>query len=619
MPHHEVEHKSRSPVKGSIQMKRAPSTVRRAIPPKPTNATSALHNVRRRSSSTSKTTADDDDWSSHVPRTRNSPSLSCTSVTNENVHADPISVSDSNRVQQVSNDQQNSLTPSNTIATSQRNVSIRRPVTQLIETIPLSIDLFIKPVSSDYICALCNGVAKSPYDLSCGHLFCRTCMLKYVNKGHRTCPNTACKLLLPPIPTKGQVSQWKVNQAIRKIVAKMHVRCRSHADGCTAEYMIGIDEANIVQHEIVCEYTQISCEQCNQYTQRKLMHEHLNKLCNERTERCDKCLDMIKVKDMSQHTDNDLHCRHLIYCPNRCIDTNNNVTIIPQSQLDTHRAVCAQQPTKCSICDITLSLCEMNNHLNNNAIQHVNSLHDKLRLNTGQDRYNQLVDELRALRAENDELRSFVTEHKQTVNKQLRSLREYQSEHGDAQYNELIQQKSLINELQHKQQYVLEHHCTGLSTLQSGKRSTSQEYIYQINDHTYTFTLFIQCDDGIGQQKKYTFCVNVLQGALPLPLSFTLQYKHAVEHKAVHVSGVSNKVLTYTFNKHGSGYGLPVTVEQLIKYGAYDPANDSLIFSAVISASTQIAAWRNNNSKSDKIIAPVTTGITQPPIPQRTM
>ena len=586
--------------------KRAPSTVRRAIPPRPSHkaTSSVLSTITQRSNSASKSHAeaeqqdeiDESRWSNEVPRSR----LAAHSISRSrsdsisNVHAAPVSVSVSTGGYTAQ--AQNPLTPSavTSPAVSHAAISVRKPISQLTETKPLNVSLFVNDVPSDYVCTLCDGVVKAPYDIQCGHLFCRTCMLKHVNAGHKKCPMASCQAALPPVPQRGQVSQWKLNNAIRKIVAKMEMKCREHAAGCTAVYAVGIDECNDREHEQLCEYAQIRCEQCNEYCKRSAMSDHVANECNERTQRCERCLDMIKMKDYSQHTSTDLHCANMSYCPNRCTDADGNVTVIVQSKLEQHRTLCTQQPTRCQICDLMLPLSEMNNHLNNSAAQHLNALYNRFTAHTQSDVYATLVDEIRSLRVENEELRSFVTEHKQTVNRQLKMLREYQTDHSDAQYQDLLHNKSLISELQHKQQYVLEYTCANISKMQGGKRSVSQQFEYQINDHTYLLTLFVQVDNGVADQRKYTFCVNVVRGALPLPLSITIQFKHAIDHKAVHVPSISNKTLNYTFTKLGSGYGMPVTLAQLKKCQAYRPERDEVTYSVVFSPAPQLAAWRNN-------------------------
>ena len=53
-----------------------------------------------------------------------------------------------------------------------------------------NIDRFIakESIVDEFICAICTDVVENPVQTPCQHLFCNECIRRWINEGHRTCP-----------------------------------------------------------------------------------------------------------------------------------------------------------------------------------------------------------------------------------------------------------------------------------------------------------------------------------------------------------------------------------------------------------------------------------------------
>ena len=131
--------------------------------------------------------------------------------------------------------------------------------------------LFIEPpVDSreleELTCVICSCVVRAPLNIPCGDLFCGACLTTAYNT-RRSCPS--CKMPF-------QLSDCHVNNHLVKKVWACKVKCPKHAQGCKAEYVIGVKDRNVLAHAAKCEYVDVTCDFCSEVMPKHRLDHHVN-------------------------------------------------------------------------------------------------------------------------------------------------------------------------------------------------------------------------------------------------------------------------------------------------------------------------------------------------------
>lgn len=150
------------------------------------------------------------------------------------------------------------------------------------ESFRKSLDLedFVKesrPIVQDYKCPLCEGIYMNPVVDNCGHVFCRTCIVQYIER-ERKCP----------------FSQWKLEEnhvtklvLVKDILEKQFVLCKNRIfycnwvgklcelerhlnEDCTRQEVVcphigctsTVFREDLKTHEGLCEYRIVDCQDC---------------------------------------------------------------------------------------------------------------------------------------------------------------------------------------------------------------------------------------------------------------------------------------------------------------------------------------------------------------------
>ena len=158
-----------------------------------------------------------------------------------------------------------------TTATSASASSATFASAQSTAVIGYDPSLFIEPpVDSreleELTCIICSCIVRAPLNSKCGCIFCGAC-LTTAYASRRCCPS--CK-------TPFVLSECHVNNYLVKKVWACKVRCPKHTQGCTAQYVIGVKDRNVVAHAAQCEFIELVCDFCNETMPKHRLDAHIN-------------------------------------------------------------------------------------------------------------------------------------------------------------------------------------------------------------------------------------------------------------------------------------------------------------------------------------------------------
>ena len=174
---------------------------------------------------------------------------------------------------------------------------------------------FVEPPPGRLCCGICHNPLRDPLLTSCGHSFCKFCHSTRFRQVSQLCH--VCNQSYTTSPDADIAREVKVLQ----------VRCRNKEAGCEWTGDLG----DVKDHVVNCGFASLRCTICCQLIQRRLMEEHLDRLCPLRQYSCDYCKTYV-------NTYNDVTTNHWpvcdfrpVPCPNECPDGS-----IPRNRLMEH-------------------------------------------------------------------------------------------------------------------------------------------------------------------------------------------------------------------------------------------------------------------------------------------
>lgn len=142
---------------------------------------------------------------------------------------------------------------------------------------------FIEPLDCRLQCSICLLCLRQPYQTSCGHLFCHSCIITWMDQG-KVCPHDKASLghgdLFPDPTISQQIDQLKIKcpkgcAAILKVGDITSHSCVCPQCGQTTA---GLPE-NTGQHRLICPNVQVACLYasvgCQERPARKTLEDHL--------------------------------------------------------------------------------------------------------------------------------------------------------------------------------------------------------------------------------------------------------------------------------------------------------------------------------------------------------
>ncbi|MEE6497940.1 hypothetical protein FKM82_002935 [Ascaphus truei] len=134
--------------------------------------------------------------------------------------------------------------------------------TMVVTTGGYDLDIFTESPGHDLRCSICRGVLRCPVMISCGHIFCRKCILQWL-KRQQTCP--CCRT-----EVKGKL--FVLMHKLKRKINRLHVKCPNEQNGCPAQFPL----LSCEEHAESCAFGIVGCsnEGCPAEVLRKDMCKH---------------------------------------------------------------------------------------------------------------------------------------------------------------------------------------------------------------------------------------------------------------------------------------------------------------------------------------------------------
>ncbi|PFX14515.1 TNF receptor-associated factor 6-like [Stylophora pistillata] len=154
-------------------------------------------------------------------------------------------------------------------------------------------EYFDPPLESKYECPICLLGLREPVQTSCGHRFCKGCIVRSIRDAGPKCPVDNERL---------SESQLYPDNFAKREMMDQDVFCRMKKQhGCTWKGKLG----KLQEHLNVCDFIDVKCpKKCGREMQRKDLKEHLEKECPNRTLPCKHCKNEIMWNELEDHYGN---------------------------------------------------------------------------------------------------------------------------------------------------------------------------------------------------------------------------------------------------------------------------------------------------------------------------
>lgn len=247
--------------------------------------------------------------------------------------------------------------------------------------------VFVDELSPGQTCSICLLAMRSPVQTVCGHRFCESCLLETFREGRdQVCPQDRT-----PIPDGGffQDVAWK------RDILSLRVKCKRSDRECDWTGQLRHYE----EHFNLCEYEDVTCGDCYNEMQRRLLHNHTTSECRHRIVQCEYCQEEFEFREKEYHKDN-LCTRFPLDCPQEC-----GVQEIPREEVESHvRDDCAMTMVLCPYegagCTFLDKRSQLNDHLEASSEEHLRKTWFKLLRTT------ERLNELKAVEGQIEELQT---------------------------------------------------------------------------------------------------------------------------------------------------------------------------------------------------------------------
>ncbi|KAL9959365.1 hypothetical protein ACROYT_G032681 [Oculina patagonica] len=135
---------------------------------------------------------------------------------------------------------------------------------------------FVDELPPCQTCPICFLAMRNPVQTSCGHRFCKTCLLKALRRGNH-CPQER-----NPIP---EDEGFFSDVAWKRDILSLRVKCKKSERGCGWTGQL----RNYKKHFRMCQYEDVVCDDCDEVTERFFLQHHKTAECRKRIVQCEYC------------------------------------------------------------------------------------------------------------------------------------------------------------------------------------------------------------------------------------------------------------------------------------------------------------------------------------------
>ncbi|XP_067858941.1 RING finger protein 151 [Heptranchias perlo] len=107
------------------------------------------------------------------------------------------------------------------------------------------IELFVNAPDPEFICTICHGVLKGPVELGCQHVFCNSCIVKWLSR-KQECPY--CRKKVRSVARS-------VIPMIHNMIGRLIMKCENRAYGCRDTFPL----EQYTNHKAACEFRIVKC------------------------------------------------------------------------------------------------------------------------------------------------------------------------------------------------------------------------------------------------------------------------------------------------------------------------------------------------------------------------
>ena len=129
-------------------------------------------------------------------------------------------------------------------------------------------------ISSSFLCPLSNGILNNPVSDSCGHMFCESCIKRWLKDGNDVCPISQKPLI---------INQLKLNYVVKNCIDDMWVNCSNKDKGCKWKGKL----PELFNHikMLRCQCLKYKCihEKCNEKIFLQQYYDHITYKCPQRS------------------------------------------------------------------------------------------------------------------------------------------------------------------------------------------------------------------------------------------------------------------------------------------------------------------------------------------------
>lgn len=157
---------------------------------------------------------------------------------------------------------------------------------------------FVRELSDNLKCVVCKKLLNNPWQISCGDLVCKGCLLLLVNNQHGDCivcptGNKDCAITF----LENLDKNVNPDTATQKCIGELKVHCRYRGNGCRED----IQYSEFTKHIAECENNPF-CKHCLQRVPKVDMKRHLDETCQAIPLQCTLCnMENISRAEMDLH------------------------------------------------------------------------------------------------------------------------------------------------------------------------------------------------------------------------------------------------------------------------------------------------------------------------------